>query len=191
MSVLHDLRPYLLPIDSINAILPSKGLIYELGCGSGTLVYSLAKNYPERCLVGVDLNGIKIQYAKQQYNLNNVKFIQKDVVNMNIQKCEAVICSDFLHHISFSKQVLLLKKISKKIQVGGRLIIKEIIKNDGVRTVLSRLWDFLLYPNDVIYYRYKTEWIDLLSSFKFDVEVTRKVKWFPGSTILFICTKKI
>ena len=98
--------------------------------------------------------------------------------------------SDFLHHLSFENQERLLRKAVKKLDHGGMLILKEIDQNDGWRMVASRIWDFLLYPKESIYYRKKTELIELLFTLGMKVKHERVVAWFPGSTYLYICQKK-
>ena len=63
-----------------------------------------------------------------------------------------VLISDVLHHISFKDQEDLLEKISHALNKNDVLIIKEIDRGEFFRSRLSRLWDFILYPQDEISY---------------------------------------
>ena len=185
-----SLRLFMLPLQKINKSLPSKGRIYDIGCGGGDICYFLASISPQRIFVGIDMNDKKIKKAKEKNKTSNIYFICADVLKYHFKKCSGVIFSDFLHHLSFFDQEKLLEKISKKIERKGVLVVKEIDRDEKTRSYLSRLWDFVLYPHDRIYYRSKNEWKKLLEKLQFRVKTTAEVRWFPGSTTLFVCIKR-
>lgn len=188
--IIHYLRSVMLPLAEIDNALPKLGNIYELGSGWGSIATFLAEKSEARCVVGIDLDAQKIEYAKFSTVLTNVQFIHGDVLKYSYKKPMGFVMSDFLHHIPYLKQEILLKKIIKNSSRKTILLIKEIDANDGWRKWLSRFWDLLLYPHDSIYYRSKSQWRQKLENLGYNVSVMRAAVYFPGSTILFICQKK-
>lgn len=185
MIISHSLRNLMLPLDRIDASLPESGIIYDVGCGMGVISRYLAKR-SQRTIIGVDLRLDKTDIANTSFNLS---FVEADAIKFGYKSMIGAVLSDFLHHLPFNSQDQLLTRLTKKIKPGGILVIKEIDQADGWRRLASRLWDFLFYPEDRIYYREKSELRRYLEHLDFRVETSREVPWFPGSTHLFICRK--
>ncbi len=185
-----NMRLLMLPVEKINKNIPVKGIIYDIGCGKGDLGFILSQRNPKRQIISIDTDRAKITMARCYYKASNIKFIIADVLTFRYQSFQGAVLSDFLHHIPFSAQEKLLMRLAKKISNEGRLIIKEIDKASTIRMLLSRFWEFIFYPRDRIYYRSKKEWTDILISLGLTVVSSYEVGWFPGSTTLFICTKK-
>lgn len=170
--------------------LPHSGILYDLGCGNGIIAGYLSF-ISKRKVIGIDSDKQKIAIARKTLGfLPKLSFRISDITAMRFSKASGFILSDFLHHISQKKQELLLKKIYRNLAKEGVLIIKEINSGDLFRKWLSRFWDFLFYPEDKIYYRTSRDWELILTNIGFSVEVKESVRWFPGSTNFFICTKK-
>jgi 2-polyprenyl-3-methyl-5-hydroxy-6-metoxy-1,4-benzoquinol methylase len=184
------LKKLMLPLREIEKEIPRKGLIIDIGCGEGVVSWFLAQKSTYRQVLGIDKNISKIKTAKifQSY-LENLNFISKDVFDYSFPPCGAVVLSDLLHHLSFSKQKALLKRIYQKLDKNGVCLIKEIDKEDKIRVFLSRLWDLLFYPNEKIYYWRKKDLKEELENLGFKVKIKKVKLWFPGSTVLFVCQK--
>lgn len=189
MKLLRYLRNLMLPVHEINQSLPSSGLIYEIGCGYGSLSFEIASHSTKRQVIGIDTSRKKIGDAQREYLRPNLNFFEEDAKRYKYKRCSGVILSDFLHHIDWSSQLKILDQVIGKLEKGGILILKEIVKDDGWRMWLSRLWDFLLYPKDKIYYRNLSDWKNILTRSSLQVDAKRQVPWFPGSTILFVCKR--
>jgi len=189
MNFLAQFRNVMLPVDSIAAALPRRGRVYEVGCGRGTLAHALTVSDNKFTVVGIDIDSQKIQIAQSLFKKSNLQFINANAFTFNYQSCRGVIFSDFLHHISYPQQIVLLKRLRRVLKKNGIMIIKEIDLDDGIRRWLSRLWDYILYPRDRIYYRSKIDWVRQFENLGFSVSCQRKVLWFPGSTFLYICRK--
>lgn len=187
MNTSHFLRQLMLPLKQINLAIPEDGLVYEIGCGMGVISTYLAQ-MSERQVVGIDLTLAKLKRDKNF--IPNVSFIKADAITYSYKQHKGAVLSDFLHHLDFEAQKKLLENVSTHMSKKGVLVIKEIDKADGWRRWASRVWDLLFYPHDFIYYRTKSEWLKLLSELGYLVRVQREVPWFPGSTFLFVATKK-
>ena len=191
MNIFAQFRNMMLPVDAIHQALPRQGRVYEVGCGRGTLARVLAEFENKRKVIGIDIDRRKIQTAQSAFKISNLQFVEANAFVFKYQSCNGVIFSDFLHHIPYSQQIVLLKRLHHFLKQKGVLVIKEIDLDDGIRMWLSRIWDYLLYPKDRIYYRSKADWIRLVETLGFSVSCERKVRWFPGSTLLYICQKNL
>lgn len=157
MNLSRILRQLMLPLKQIDSALPNAGLIYEIGCGTGIISKYIASSHPKRQVVGIDLDTEKITQVENQQHKENLTFVAVDALTYDYLRCDGVVLSDFLHHLKFADQIVLLQKVTNRLKLKGVLIIKEIDKNDRIFRWMSRFWDFLFYPIDKIYYRKKEE----------------------------------
>lgn len=184
-SQFHNfLRKLMLPLEEIDKLLPKKGKIIDLGCGEGVIAKYLATT-STRLIIGVDYN----QNRLTDSNLINLKFESEDIRNYKFKNVDGIIISDVLHHLNLKDQKGILSRISKSLKKGGRLLIKEIDTREFFRSHLSRFWDFVFYPQDKIYYWNSQDLKNYLEKLNFSVKILRPIRFFPGSTTLFICTK--
>ena len=183
--VLYDfLRKAILPLEKIDKILPKEGKIYDLGCGEGVISKYLAQN-KKRKVIGIDSDIRRLPKHKTKY----LSFKNADIRNVSFKGTAGVVISDVLHHLNLKDQKTLLSKVARELKKGGVLVIKEIDKSEFVRSRLSRLWDFILYPKDKINYWHYKELKKFLRKIGFKVKFSRPCRLFPGSTTLFVCNK--
>ena len=180
----HFLRKSILPLEEIDKNLPKKGKIFDLGCGEGVISKYLAKN-KKRIVIGIDSDEKRLPKQKTK----NLSFKNADIRSVSLKGSSGVIISDVLHHLNLKDQKSLLKKIAEELRNEGVLVIKEIDESEFLRSRLSRLWDFILYPQDKINYWYYKELKIFLEEIHFKVKFFRPCRLFPGSTTLFICKK--
>lgn len=185
MPVIYDFfRSQMLPLKQIDEVIPKEGKILDLGCGEGIIAKHLAKT-KTREIIGIDNNQQRIPKP----NSRNLEFISADIRKYPLKGADAIVISDVLHHLDFQDQDKLLAKISRALRKNGTLLIKEIDTQEIIRSSLSRLWDFLLYPKDKIFYRNSNNLKKYLESLGFVVMIRRSSRFFPGSTTLYIARK--
>lgn len=179
------LRKLILPIGEIDKAIPKRGRVLDLGCGQGLIAHSLSKQ-SGRQVVGIDANKSRLP----KYSRKNLTFKKSDITKLSIEKINGAVLSDVLHHLPLENQNKLLEKIFKNLNKNGVLVIKEIDTSEFIRSHLSRLWDFILYPQDKIAFTNSKYLKKILTSIGFKVTISRPYRYFPGSTTLYICTKK-
>lgn len=185
------LKSWLWPFTDINSALPKMGTIIDLGCGDGLVAYYLAQHGPRRQVVGIDLDPDKINHARSlKPRLPNLRFIVADIARVDLRQVQGCLVSDVLHHLPKKHQLQLLHHISHQLKSGVICVIKEADTNDFIRSRLTRLWDWLLYPHDQINYYASQTLIKLMRQLRFSVKFMPLRRFFPGSVNLFICTKQ-
>lgn len=189
MTMKKWLKSLLWPFADIDGALPQQGLIIDLGCGDGLVAHYLASHSSRRQVRGLDLSPQLINQANQQPSLKNLKFITQNIIHADLSHASGCLLSDVLHHLSKTAQLKLLKHISRQLKPGAICVIKEADTNDLIRSRLTRLWDWLLYPHDQINYYASKELIQLMRQLRFSVKFMPLRRFFPGSVNLFICTK--
>lgn len=189
MNFVTQMRLFMLPSEEIDEALPKQGLIYEIGSGLGVLAAFLARKSASRKVIGLDLDSTKLRQAARLIG-KNITFVRGDALHYHFKKCSGMVLSDLLHHLQPRDQEKLLEHLHGALLWGGVLVIKEANSDEKIRKWLHRLWDFILYPGDKIYYRSRGEWHKLLERLGYIVTSRSAVLWFPGSTTVFICKKK-
>lgn len=182
-SIKSTLKSLILPVSEIDQLLPRKGKILDLGCGEGVITILLAKE-KNREVIGIDNNSDRLPKATRK----NLLFKKADITKLQISKIDGALLSDVLHHVNFAYQAKIIKKVYKNLQPTGILIIKEIDTEERLRSRLSRIWDFILYPRETVYFRKSSDLKKQLQNIGFKVKIIRPLRFFPGSITLFICT---
>ncbi len=97
------------------------GKVLELGCGNGTSS-AVIRNHG-LVVVGVDMNGEKINEAKQNYS--DISFIQSDVLNLAFspETFDTVVLPEILEHVSEETGHSMLDTAWKLLKLSGRLIV--------------------------------------------------------------------
>lgn len=181
----------MLPLYDIDRAMPSSGIIVDIGCGIGPLSIFLASSSKKRNVIGWDIDKMRVEGAKKNaQKMSNIKFETKNALDISIIKgVSGIVASDVFHHINFVHQEELIKKISKTLNKNGVLVVKEVDKDQKIRALFSLLWDRIFYPNDISYFRTKSDWIALFKENGLLVDTKKTMWWFPGSQNLFICKK--
>jgi tRNA A58 N-methylase Trm61 len=73
--------------------LAEHAVIYELGCGWGTLVLALAQAFPHARIVGIEISPFPYWIARlRTRNLGNVSLRRGNFYHCDLQDAEAVVC---------------------------------------------------------------------------------------------------
>lgn len=74
------------------AKIPNKSTIYELGCGWGTLITPLAKNFPNSQIIGIEISPLPWLISKiRTRKLKNVTIFRKNFFKHNLNDANAII----------------------------------------------------------------------------------------------------
>ena len=130
---------------------PSRGRIADMGSGSGSGTFDLARLYRELEIVGVDINPLTIEYSKNHYNAENLTFVVGDIAENVFPRnsLDGILDSSVLHHVtSFNEFDVgqIAKTLSNQVaqlKTRGVLIIRDFVVPDEAEKIV-----YLDVPND-------------------------------------------
>ena len=124
---------------AVDAAVPPRGEILDLGCGYGLVAHWLTWFHPERRVRGLDFDVAKIRVAQATASANaQVSFeLVELLAPAELPPCDCVLLCDVLHYFPTALKAELLRKIFAALRPGGRLIIRDALagKNTGHRMV--------------------------------------------------------
>ncbi|MEP6925203.1 MAG: methyltransferase domain-containing protein [Pyrinomonadaceae bacterium] len=118
---------------------PTRGLIADMGSGSGRGTFDLARLYHHLELVGVDINQVAVEQSAKKYQAPNLKFTVGDIADRVFPEnsLDGILNSSVLHHVtSFNdydiRQITrtLLNQVAQ-LKTGGTLIVRDFVVPDG------------------------------------------------------------
>lgn len=142
-------RPALLEL-----INPSAGaLVVEIGCGTGTLTWQLARRYPAAKVVGIDLDQGALDLARGKWPGGGPAptFQQTDARKLPFDDgvLDVAVTSLFFHHLLPDAKQAVLAEIGRVLRPGGALVIADWGRPHSRRAALAFLVVRLLDGFDV------------------------------------------
>lgn len=117
---------------------PSHGTIADMGSGSGSGTFDLARLYQDLQLIGVDINQVTVEYSRNHYKAENLKFEVGDIAEnvFSANSLDGILDSSVLHHVtSFNNFDItqIYKTLANQVaqlKTGGVLIIRDFVVPD-------------------------------------------------------------
>jgi len=184
------LKHSLYPLGDLRRVLPTRGCVVDLGCGEGMLTNLLAEALPGARFIGVDRDPDRIAVASRVAS-RNASFVTADIAACQVRGAAAVIFNDVLHHHPPAHQARLLEAAVRMLDEDGVLILKEVDAGDGFDVGWTRFWDNRLYPDDVLHFRSRAEWLQVVRQQGFRVlEHFRVPHPWPASRSVVVATRR-
>ncbi|PIN80768.1 hypothetical protein COV16_00355 [Candidatus Woesearchaeota archaeon CG10_big_fil_rev_8_21_14_0_10_34_8] len=183
------IRWRLCPFELIEEHVPKEGFIVDIGCGCGLLPNTLHLLSTDRKILGIDLSNVRLAVAKKSEK-EHVKFERKDVKELELQSCDAIVMSDFLHHISYELQESVIKEAATKLKQEGKLIILDLDKKPYWKFLVGKYIDKIMAINEKTYYRDRRGFKEMLERNGLSVNTLDADLNLPLSDVLFVCAKK-
>ncbi len=140
-----------LSVDFALAYIAKGGILYDLGCSTGTLLLDFERRMGALDgvqLIGIDSSEAMLKRAREKalgYG-SKIEFIHGDILDFNYKKCKVIICHYTIQFIRPIHRLYLLKKLFNALQSGGILIISEKVVSE------DRRLDHIMIER---YYKYK------------------------------------
>jgi SAM-dependent methyltransferase len=117
---------------------PARGRIADMGSGSGSGTFDLARLYRDLQLVGVDINPVTVEYSQKHYRAENLAFEVGDIADKVFanESLDGILDSSVLHHVtSFNgfdaaQITKTLRNQVAQLKPGGVLIIRDFVVPD-------------------------------------------------------------
>lgn len=188
------------PYEHVEQYIPKKGNIIDLGCGWGMFANLMALKSPERNVYGIDLDEMKINWAKKtvKEGRTNIDFAVQDLQNVDLPRVDAIVLYDVAHHLEEAVQFKVLEICYRKLSSGGLLVLKE---NDVVplwklgisHFVEAIALGFNVTLSSKILFRSREDWSRILTEIGFVVVHNEHIKTPYGFFVphsLLICEKR-
>lgn len=117
---------------------PVRGRVADMGSGSGSGTYDLARLYKNLRLVGVDINPVTVEYSRKKYKAENLEYAVGDIAEKVFEdgSLDGILNSSVLHHVtSFNgfdagQVAKTLRNQVRQLKTGGVLIIRDFVVPD-------------------------------------------------------------
>ncbi|MCL5260643.1 MAG: malonyl-ACP O-methyltransferase BioC [Gammaproteobacteria bacterium] len=123
----------------------SAKIIYDLGCGTGNLTYSLAQHFNQAKTIGIDIASNMIKIAKANYAAVDLSFICEDIEHylFNFENIDLVFSNLMLQWVNLAN---LLPKLQRALKPNGKLIFSIVGANSLYE--LKNSWEAIdQYPH--------------------------------------------
>lgn len=195
-------RPFICPLDLVLSRIPEGSRFYDIGCGTGALLYLALKFRSVRVAHGYDISLAAVKAAeafKKHIQIGgsagetsptdtpnfNVIHMQLEETPPDFSGYDTVSMIDVLHHIPFEQQDNFLAKTIQSMEPGSRLIIKDIEASLTIGAFFNRLHDLLL-AREWVYQRRSKDIVKVLQSTGASVSqpLIRWTLWYPHFLIV-------
>jgi SAM-dependent methyltransferase len=126
---------------------PVRGRIADMGSGSGRGTFDLASLYDALELVGVDVNPISVERAREKFQRANLSYVVGDISQMVFpaNSLDGILDSSVLHHVTsfnnfdVNRVLTTLDNQVAQLKPGGVIIIRDFVIPDGPEQVFLDL----------------------------------------------------
>lgn len=122
-------RMKMLPLEKLDALVPRRGTIVEIGCGHGLIANYLALSSPERTVIGVDIDGRRVEMARSTAaGRSNIEFRRGFFQDFAFRDLDMVILFGVLCLIPYGEWPDLFAAIHGSLRHGGTLLLHDVKK---------------------------------------------------------------
>ena len=123
--------------DAVDALVPARGTVVDLGAGEGLLAHVLAGDGARR-VVAIDLDPARVARARASTGALPVRVLQGDFGEVPIPRADAVLLVDVLHYLDAPAQDALLARAYEALEPGGTLLLRDPDAAAGPRFLWTR-----------------------------------------------------
>jgi len=136
-------RPCVCPIQAILEQIPEGARLFDVGCGSGALLYLGVELLHLSKACGYDVSESAVE-ASRTFKGIEVRLLSKQGPMPSFQGYDVVTLVDVLHHIPSGKQQEFLAGVVHNMDVGSTLLISDIDASRKMGSFLNQLHDLFL-----------------------------------------------
>ena len=111
--------------------------VYDIGCSTGSLLNKIATRHKlkkKNNYVGLDVVKKMLTFAQKKNSHNQIKYLNKNIINYKLKKSDFIICFYTLQFIHPKHRQKILDKLFKSLNWGGSLFLVEKVRSYDART---------------------------------------------------------
>jgi len=184
-------RPKICPFEDILPFIPKGASIFDIGCGSGFLLYAHGMINKPRVISGVEVERQSADYTAEilhryfpeiQIEILCTKLLE----NWPDDQFDVVTMIDVLHHIPPVLQHKFFIAAAARVKPGGLFIYKDIAETPVFYSITNRVHDLIFARQWVNYFPIEKLKVTLLDSgFENIGQITRTMYWYKHELIVF------
>ncbi len=181
-------------LDEIGQYLPASGQVLDVGCGFGLFALHFAIQNPAIRIHGFDLNERRVSMARraaERLGVTNVRFDVGDAARFKFDSpISAAYMLDLIHHIPQQSVAPLVDTIAVNLEIGGRLLVKDIEPAPAYKLGFTWALDTLMDYKAPVRYWAPEEIQPLIERAGFAVHRHRMIDYLPYPHILYVSTRR-
>lgn len=183
------------PYVELEALIPKKCNIVDIGCGEGILANFLALTSKDRKIVGFEIDSKRLAIADRK--VPHTKFKYADATTFIIPPTDVIILFHVLHHFnSYEEQEEVLRKCYNALKKGGRLFVVEVEIKASPKYWICSLFDHFFVPwvfegklYSPAFFRRSRDWKKFLDKVGFNCKIIPADQGRPFSNVILNCTR--
>lgn len=149
--------------------------ILEVGCGHGLLANLIQALHPQTRILATDRDKKRVTEALKTIDgRENPVFQVGEGVAKDGERADTVVFFDLLHHLPGDKHRPFLQQAMEKLRPGGKIILKEMVKEFSIPHFLNWLHDKVFTLGERTHYRRIEEWRAMAESLGLQVSHLEK-----------------
>ena len=189
-------------------ILPSGGVLVDVGCGQGLMLALLAEAQRDWAsgawrsappplferLIGIEARPRVARLAQRALGAD-ATVLTGDARSLESGPCHAVLFFDVLHMMPADDQLRLIGRMTSALETGGVMLVREADAAAGWRFRAVRAgnrFKALLFGHwrQPFHFRTSREWVEVFERAGYTVEVRAAREGTPFGNVLFVLTKR-
>jgi 2-polyprenyl-3-methyl-5-hydroxy-6-metoxy-1,4-benzoquinol methylase len=159
--LLIRLRPYICPFAPILELVPQGSSVFDIGCGGGLWLMTLAESGRIARGLGCDISTQSMKKAidaaahyRQEGGTAELSFLHTRTSDEwpTLEKFDVVSLIDVLHHIPPGMQSNFLRAAIDRLKPGGRLIYKDMARSPSWAAAGNRVHDLIMARQWIHYF---------------------------------------
>jgi len=148
-------RPYYSPVGELLRHIHDGARVLEIGCGTGPILFLLARFGEIAAGRGLDINREAIRIATAINTHSDLSFATDSCYALSasdVDVYDVILCFDVLHHLPRAEKRRFLEHLVSIIRPGGRIILKDLDRRPWRKAFANRITDYLSTRSIVSYW---------------------------------------